>query len=163
MTRTRAASPECKTSSRFRSSTGSAVAVVADKFWSAKQARDRLKVEWDLSRLERADSSQLSIQYKSLARVVGKVAVQRGDDRTIDSVAPENQIVAEFEFPYLAHTAMETAHATVRSTATAPSMGPVSGADVGSSRHRRGVGIEAGTGHIPHGVCGRRIRTTHAA
>ena len=49
---------------------GSAVAVVADKFWSAKQARDRLKVEWDLSRLERADSTQLSIQYKSLARVV---------------------------------------------------------------------------------------------
>jgi isoquinoline 1-oxidoreductase beta subunit len=93
---------------------GSAVAVVADKFWSAKQARDRLKVEWDLSRLERADSSQLSIQYKSLARVVGKVAVQRGDDRTIDSVAPENRIVAEFEFPYLAHAAMEPLNATVR-------------------------------------------------
>src|SRR5258708_11589625 len=38
---------------------GSAVAVVADGFWSAKQARDRLKIEWDYSGLERADSSQL--------------------------------------------------------------------------------------------------------
>src|SRR5438270_35990 len=28
---------------------GSAVAVVADKFWTAKQARDRLKIDWDLS------------------------------------------------------------------------------------------------------------------
>jgi len=35
---------------------GGAVAVVADKFWSAKQARDRLRVEWDLAELGRADS-----------------------------------------------------------------------------------------------------------
>src|SRR5436853_7025 len=34
---------------------GTAVAVVADKFWTAKQARDSLKVEWDLSTVERAD------------------------------------------------------------------------------------------------------------
>jgi len=93
---------------------GSAVAVVADKFWSAKQARDRLKVEWDLSGLERADSSQLWTQYKSLAHTVGKVAVQRGDDRAIDSIPPANRIVAEFEFPYLAHAAMEPLNATVR-------------------------------------------------
>jgi isoquinoline 1-oxidoreductase subunit beta len=93
---------------------GSAVAVVADKFWSAKQARDRLRVEWDLAELGRADSSQLSNQYKLLARTVGKVAVQRGDDRTIDSVPPANRIVAEFEFPYLAHAPMEPLNATVR-------------------------------------------------
>jgi isoquinoline 1-oxidoreductase subunit beta len=93
---------------------GSAVAVVADKFWSAKQARDRLRVEWDLAELGRADSSQLSSQYKSLARTVGKVAIQRGGDRIIDSVASANRIVAEFEFPYLAHAPMEPLNATVR-------------------------------------------------
>jgi isoquinoline 1-oxidoreductase beta subunit len=93
---------------------GSAVAVVADRFWSAKQARDRLRVDWDLAGLGRADSAQLSRQYKSLARTVGKVAVQRGDDRTIDSVPPANRIVAEFEFPYLAHAPMEPLNATVR-------------------------------------------------
>jgi isoquinoline 1-oxidoreductase beta subunit len=93
---------------------GSAVAVVADKFWSAKQARDRLKVEWDLSGLERADSSRLWTQYKSLAHAPGKIAVQRGDDRTMDSIPPANRIVAEFEFPYLAHAPMEPLNATVR-------------------------------------------------
>src|SRR6185295_5268307 len=93
---------------------GSAVAVMADKFWSAKQARDRLNVEWDLAGLARADSLQLSSQYKSLARTAGKIAVQRGDNRTIDSVASANRIVAEFEFPYLAHAPMEPLNATVR-------------------------------------------------
>src|SRR5258708_14870099 len=46
---------------------GTAVAVVADKFWPAKQARDRLKIEWDFTGVERADSSQLSTQYRKLA------------------------------------------------------------------------------------------------
>jgi isoquinoline 1-oxidoreductase beta subunit len=31
---------------------GSAVAVVADRFWTAKQARDQLKIEWDLSQVD---------------------------------------------------------------------------------------------------------------
>jgi len=38
---------------------GSGVAVVAEKFWPAKQARDQLKVDWDLSAVERADSVEL--------------------------------------------------------------------------------------------------------
>jgi len=93
---------------------GSAVAVVADKFWSAKQARDRLKVEWDLSGLERADSSRLWTEYKSLTHAAGKIAVRRGDDRAIDSIPSANRIVADFEFPYLAHAPMEPLNATVR-------------------------------------------------
>src|SRR6202165_4430497 len=53
---------------------GTAVAVVADGFWAAKQARDRLKIDWDLSGIEHADSSELRIRFKQLARTVGKVA-----------------------------------------------------------------------------------------
>src|SRR5918992_3304289 len=35
---------------------GTGVAIVADKFWPAKQARDRLTIDWDLAGVERADN-----------------------------------------------------------------------------------------------------------
>jgi isoquinoline 1-oxidoreductase beta subunit len=93
---------------------GSGVAVVADKFWTAKQARDRLKVEWDLSGIELADTSQLSVRYRELAGTPGNVAVKRGDDKAINQMPAARRIVAEYEFPYLAHTPMEPLNATVR-------------------------------------------------
>jgi isoquinoline 1-oxidoreductase subunit beta len=93
---------------------GTAVAVVADKFWTAKQARDRLKIDWDLSGVDRADTAQLSAKYKDLARTQGNVAVNRGDLTVLDSIAAEQRIVAEYEFPFLAHTPMEPLNTTVR-------------------------------------------------
>jgi len=93
---------------------GSGVAVVADKFWTAKQARDRLKIDWDLSGVELADSSQLRTKYKELARTAGNIAVNRGDDKSLDRIPAARRIIAEYEFPYLAHTPMEPLNATVR-------------------------------------------------
>src|SRR5882724_4915326 len=93
---------------------GTGVAVVADKFWTAKQARDRLKIDWDLSGIEHADSSQLWARYKELARTTGNVAMARGDDKAMAQVHPAKRIVAEYEFPYLAHTPMEPLNTTIR-------------------------------------------------
>src|SRR6266404_3871483 len=72
---------------------GSAVAIVADKFWPAKQARDRLKIDWDLSGIEHPDSSELWIRYKGLAGTTGNVAVNRGDEKTMDRIATANRLV----------------------------------------------------------------------
>ncbi|PYS21216.1 MAG: carbon monoxide dehydrogenase [Acidobacteria bacterium] len=93
---------------------GSGVAVVADRFWTAKQARDLLKIDWDLSGLERVDTSELWTKYKELARTPGNVAVARGDDKAMSRIPVARRIVAEYEFPYLAHTPMEPLNATVR-------------------------------------------------
>src|ERR1700722_8308407 len=38
---------------------GTGVAVVADRFWTAKQARDRLKIDWDLAAVVHEDTPQL--------------------------------------------------------------------------------------------------------
>jgi isoquinoline 1-oxidoreductase subunit beta len=93
---------------------GAAVAVVANRFWSAKQARDRLKIDWDLSGVEHADTTDLRAAFKERARTTGIAAVSRGDQNAFDAVAPENRIVADFEFPYLAHASMEPLVMTVR-------------------------------------------------
>ncbi|PYT02148.1 MAG: carbon monoxide dehydrogenase [Acidobacteria bacterium] len=95
-------------------SKGAGVAVVADKFWPAKQARDRLQIEWDFTGVEPADSRQLFAEYKELARTAGNVAVARGDVKALESVAAANRIVAEYEFPYLAHAPMEPLNTTIR-------------------------------------------------
>jgi isoquinoline 1-oxidoreductase beta subunit len=93
---------------------GSGVAVVADRFWTAKQARDRLQIDWDLSGVERADTVELLARYKQLATTDGNVAINRGDVKALDSIPPANRIVAEYEFPFLAHAPMEPLNATVR-------------------------------------------------
>jgi len=93
---------------------GSGVAVVADKFWAAKQARDRLKVEWDIGSVERADSAQLWTKFKELGRTKGLVAETRGDKKVLDSIADSDRLTAEFEFPYLAHCPMEPLNTTIR-------------------------------------------------
>jgi isoquinoline 1-oxidoreductase beta subunit len=93
---------------------GTAVAVVADKFWTAKQARDRMKIDWDLSAAKPSDSAQLFGEYKELAHAPGNVAVNRGDQKAMDTVAASNRIVAEYEFPYLAHAPMEPLNTTIR-------------------------------------------------
>ena len=95
-------------------SKGTAVAVVSDKFWTAKQARDRLKIDWDLSRVDKPDTSELSAKYKDLARTQGNIATTRGDLKVLDSIANEQRITAEYEFPFLAHTPMEPLNTTVR-------------------------------------------------
>ena len=93
---------------------GTAVAVVADKFWTAKQARDALKVEWDLTAVERPDSAALWATYRQLAGTPGNVAVTRGDRAALDALASGDRIVAEYEFPFLAHSPMEPLNTTVR-------------------------------------------------
>jgi len=75
------------------------MAVVADKFWTAKQARDRLKIDWDLSAVEHVDTGQLSAKYKELARTPGNVAVNRGDQKAMDAIPASGRIAQNTNFP----------------------------------------------------------------
>ena len=91
---------------------GSAVAVVADGFWPAKQARDLLEIDWDVANLGRADTTRLLAEYHALAQKPGMKSVARGDAAAMDRAV--GRIIAEYDFPYLAHTPMEPLNATVR-------------------------------------------------
>ena len=89
---------------------GEGIAVIADGYWSAKQARDALKIQWDNSAVEKADSAQLLVSYKELSKQTGKLKFN--DDISSMAAAPM-KIDAEFVFPFLAHTPMEPLNCTV--------------------------------------------------
>lgn len=93
---------------------GTGVAIVADKFWPAKQARNLLKIDWDVTGVEPADSSELWTKYRQLGQTPGNLAATHGDASALDKIATTNRIVAEYEFPFLPHTPMEPLNTTVR-------------------------------------------------
>jgi isoquinoline 1-oxidoreductase subunit beta len=83
---------------------GSGVAVIADGYWPAKQGREALAVEWNTSEVEKVSSDKQMAHYRQLAATPGIVAKEADVSKL--SSAPK-KIVAEFEFPYLAHAPME--------------------------------------------------------
>jgi len=89
------------------------VAVVADGYWPAKQARDALKLQWDTSKVEKPDSERLLAQYRALAGQPGPKAMDA--DMAPLANAPHT-IEAEFVFPFLAHAPMEPLNCTVALT-----------------------------------------------
>ena len=84
----------------------SGVAVVARDFWSAKSARDALAIEWDETSAFRLGSAEILAEYRRLAGSPGLPARKDGDPAAALSGAAR-RIEAEYEFPYLAHAAME--------------------------------------------------------
>ena len=92
------------------------VAIIASSFWAAKKGRDALKVEWDAKSGWRGSSDALMAEYRRLAATPGKGARNDGDAvKAIDGAA--KKIEAAFEFPYLAHAAMEPLNCVARVTA----------------------------------------------
>lgn len=88
------------------------VAVYANGFWAARQARDLLKITWDDSKAEKRGTAQLLTEFRDLAKTPGKIVKQDGDFDT--SMAKGGRVVeAEFVFPYLAHAPMEPLNAFI--------------------------------------------------
>ena len=83
------------------------VAVLADNTWAAKKGRDALKVEWDDSAAEKRGSADLIAEYLKQADQPGAaIAANRGDvDGGLKNAA--KVVEATYQFPYLAHAALE--------------------------------------------------------
>jgi len=83
------------------------VAVVAENTWAAMQGREALTVEWDDGKAEKRGSTQLMQEYLAAADQPGEaVAANRGDAETGLKGAAK-VIEATYQFPYLAHAALE--------------------------------------------------------
>ena len=88
------------------------VAVTATNSWAARQGRDAVKVKWDESRAEKRGSDAILASYRGFAS--GRTTASGGAKwQTFESrdgaPAPVGGAVIEaaYDFPYLAHAAME--------------------------------------------------------
>ncbi len=89
------------------------VAVLATSFWTAKKARDALTIEWDETTAFKGSSTELMADYKTRAATPGTVA--RNDGDAVKALAgAAKTLTAAYEFPYLAHAAMEPMNCVVQ-------------------------------------------------
>ena len=91
------------------------VAVIATTFWAAKLGRDALKVEWDDATGYKGSSDQIFAEYRKLAGTPGKPAKKVGDAEA-GITGGAKKLEATYEFPYLAHAAMEPMNCVVKLT-----------------------------------------------
>ncbi|MBI5589117.1 MAG: molybdopterin-dependent oxidoreductase [Deltaproteobacteria bacterium] len=85
----------------------SGVAVVADGFWPASQAREALEIVWDEGPGALLSTEGMREQYADLAKGgIGAAARIEGDIEQALRQASK-RISAEYEVPYLAHATME--------------------------------------------------------
>lgn len=89
------------------------VAVLARDTWSAKKGRDALRVEWDESAAFRLGSDAILARYRELAKTPGAIARREGDPVAVFARAART-LRASYDFPYLAHAAMEPLNCVVR-------------------------------------------------
>jgi isoquinoline 1-oxidoreductase beta subunit len=83
------------------------VAVVAQSTWAAMKGREALTVEWDESKAETRGTAEIMADYKRLA-TEGQAVVARNEGDAAAAMASAAKVLeAEFEFPYLAHAALE--------------------------------------------------------
>ena len=89
------------------------VAVVARDFWTAHKARERLQIDWDERDAFRRGTDDILAEYRTLAAMPGLSARQDGNAAAVFEHAA-NVLEADYEFPYLAHAAMEPMNAVAR-------------------------------------------------
>jgi isoquinoline 1-oxidoreductase beta subunit len=90
-----------------------AVAVVADRYWRAKSALDKLKIEWAPGPNATASSAQFDQAYRDALDGPMLSARKEGDAAAALAVQDAKLVEATYEVPYLAHATMEPLNATV--------------------------------------------------
>jgi isoquinoline 1-oxidoreductase beta subunit len=97
----------------FSTPESNGVAVLAGDYWTAKKGRDALTAEWDESNAFRLGSAEIISQYKALAATPGLSARKEGDAEAALKNAART-LEASYEFPYLAHAALEPMNCVVQ-------------------------------------------------
>jgi len=91
------------------------VVVVAQSYWQARKALERVKVEYELGPLAELDSEKVSQQLRAGFDEPGIMARNDGDVQSALAGAAK-RVESVYEVPYLAHACMEPMNCTARVT-----------------------------------------------
>jgi isoquinoline 1-oxidoreductase subunit beta len=95
----------------------STVAVVAETWWQAKSALDKLPITWDEGESAKVSSASIAEHLQSgLTATETNGEIQRGDAIAAIGAAAK-KVEAVYSTPFLSHACMEVMNATVRLTA----------------------------------------------
>jgi isoquinoline 1-oxidoreductase beta subunit len=92
------------------------IAVVADTWWRAKTALDKLPIVWDAGPNARTGTSDLVALYRSKLAAKGPTPVDKGNVETALGKAAKI-VEAEYELSHQAHAQLEPANCTAQVTA----------------------------------------------
>lgn len=96
-----------------RSALSPGVAIVAESWWQAQSARDKLRVDWKTDHAE--SSANHAAQAQSLAREKGETLRHDGNvERAFD--AADKVVRASYYYPFVAHAGMEPLNCMARPT-----------------------------------------------
>jgi isoquinoline 1-oxidoreductase subunit beta len=91
------------------------IAVVADNMWRAMKAREAVTVVWDDSKAEKRSTKDIMASYRDIATKQQGKAVATNVGNVEDGLkSAARTLEATFEFPYLAHAALEPLNAVAR-------------------------------------------------
>lgn len=90
------------------------VAVVAENTWAARKGREALVVAWNEDKAEKRGTAELLADYRRLAKE-GEASNVRNMGNAEAEIAKSARVIeATYEFPYLAHAALEPLDAVAR-------------------------------------------------
>lgn len=92
----------------------SGVAVVAETTWAALKGREALAVTWDESAAETRGTAELTELYRALLDADGAAVARAEGDAPAAIAGAVKVVTADYEFPYLAHAALEPLDAVAR-------------------------------------------------
>jgi isoquinoline 1-oxidoreductase beta subunit len=95
----------------------SAVVVVADTWWRAKSALDKVTIEWDKGPNANLSSKDVAATLKAALDAPEAVVGNANGDAKAAIASATRKIEAVYSFPWLNHATMETMNATVIWTA----------------------------------------------
>jgi len=88
------------------------IAIVADGYWQAKQALDRVDATWTQGETDKTDQASIFAQYAKALETGKTKTLHKAGSVAKAEAAAASIYEAEYQVPYLAHACMEPINAT---------------------------------------------------